>query len=40
VHVVLQLGGRHWCWTFGGAVTFAPDKTFVAKGAPVAAACP
>jgi glucose/arabinose dehydrogenase len=40
VDVVLTIGGRRYCSSFGGAVTFTADKVFTAKLSPAPAGCP
>lgn len=40
VDVVLTVGGRRYCSSFGGTVTFTADKTFTAKLAPAPVGCP
>jgi hypothetical protein len=40
VQAELRLGGRTYCFTFGGDTTFKEGKKFLAKNAGQAAACP
>ena len=40
VAVILQIGSRKYCVSFGGTVTFDAGKKYLAKDAPVPGACP
>jgi glucose/arabinose dehydrogenase len=40
VNVVVTIGGRTYCASFGGTTSFSPANRFKAKGAPAPATCP
>jgi hypothetical protein len=40
VLIELRLGAERYCFEFGGSVTFAANKKYLAKKAPAASACP